>query len=71
MYDSADDTPIVRSLDTSNIRRQMWLDPLPLLITQPKQVLAHDPDPLQKTNQDRIIRTQELMSSDPRLRGQI
>jgi hypothetical protein len=44
MYDSADDTPIVRSLDTSNIRRQMWLDPLPLLITQPKQVLAHDPD---------------------------
>jgi hypothetical protein len=45
MYDSADDAPIVRSLDTSNIRRQMWLDPLPLLITQPKQVFAHDPDP--------------------------
>jgi hypothetical protein len=45
MYDAADDAPIVRSLDTSNIRRQMWLDPLPLLITQPKQVLAHDPDP--------------------------
>jgi len=36
MDDSADDAPIVRSLDTSNIRRQMWLDPLPLLITQPK-----------------------------------
>jgi hypothetical protein len=39
MYDAADDAPIVRSLDTSNIR-QMWLDPLPLLITQPKQDLC-------------------------------
>jgi hypothetical protein len=44
MYDSADDTPIVSSLDTSNIRRQMWFDSIPLLITQPKKVLAHDPD---------------------------
>ena len=45
MDDAADDAPIVRSLDTSNIGRQMRLDPLPLLIAQPKQVLAHDPDP--------------------------
>jgi hypothetical protein len=44
MHDSADDTPIVRSLHASNIRRQMWLDPFPLLISQPKQVLAHVPD---------------------------
>jgi hypothetical protein len=36
MYDPADDAPIVCSLDTSNVGRQMWLDPLPLLITQPK-----------------------------------
>jgi hypothetical protein len=28
-------------------------DPLPLLIAQPKQVPAHDPNPLPKTNQDR------------------
>jgi hypothetical protein len=44
MHDSADDTPIVRSLHASNIRRQVWLDRLPLLIIQPKQVLAHVPD---------------------------
>ena len=44
MDDSTDDAPIVSPLHTSNIRRQIWLDPLPLLITQPKQILAHDPD---------------------------
>src|SRR5262249_18677655 len=65
MHDAADNLPIVHSINPSHIRRQMRLDPLPLLTTQPKQVLAHDPDPLQKTNQDRIVRTQELMSSDP------
>jgi hypothetical protein len=36
MHDSADDAPIVRSLHASHIRRQMWLDPFPLLIIQPK-----------------------------------
>jgi hypothetical protein len=41
------------------------LDPLPLLIAQPKQVAAHDPNPLPKTNQDRIVRAEKLMSSDP------
>jgi hypothetical protein len=41
------------------------LDPLPLLIGQPKQVAAHDPNPLPKTNQDRIVRAEKLMSSDP------
>jgi len=45
MYDAADDAPIVRSFDTSHIRRQTRLDPPPLLIAQPKKVLAHDPDP--------------------------
>jgi hypothetical protein len=45
MHDSTDDASIVRSLHPSNIRRQMWLDPFPLLITQPKQALAHVPDP--------------------------
>jgi hypothetical protein len=43
------------------------LDPLPLLIGQPKQVAAHDPNPLPKTNQDRIVRAEKLMSSDPSL----
>jgi len=36
-----------------------------LLVAQPKQVPAHNPDPLPKTNQDRIVRAKKLMSSDP------
>src|SRR5262249_46626862 len=52
-------------LDAPNIRRQARFDPLPLLIAQPKQVSAHDPNPLPKTNQDRIVRAEKLMSSDP------
>ena len=30
-----------------------------------KQIPAHDPDPPPKSNQDRIVRAQGLMSSDP------
>jgi hypothetical protein len=45
MHDAADNTPIVDSLDASHIRRQMRLNSFPLLIAQPKQVLAHGPDP--------------------------
>jgi uncharacterized protein len=65
MHDAADDAAIVRPLDAPDIRRQVRLDPLPLLIAQPKQVAAHDPNPLPKTNQDRIVRAEKLMSSDP------
>src|SRR5690349_22515572 len=65
MHDAADDSAIVRSLDAPDIRRQVRFDPLPLLIAQPKQVVAHDPNPLPKTNQDRIVRAEKLMSSDP------
>jgi len=45
MHDATDNAAIVNSLDTSHIPRQMRLNPLPLLIAQPKQVLAHGPDP--------------------------
>jgi uncharacterized protein len=45
MHDAADDSAIVRPLDAADIRRQVRFDPLPLLIAQPKQVAAHDPDP--------------------------
>jgi uncharacterized protein len=44
MHDPADHAPIVLPLDTAHIRRKMRFDPGPLLIAQPKQVLAHDPD---------------------------
>jgi hypothetical protein len=65
MHDAADDAAIVDALNATYIRRQMRFDPLPLLVVQPKQIPPHDPDPLPKTNQDRIVRAEELMSSDP------
>jgi hypothetical protein len=69
MHNAADDPAIVRSLDAPDIRRQVRFDPLPLLIAQPKQVPVHDPNPLPKTNQDRIVRAEKLMSSDSRTLG--
>ncbi len=48
-----------------HIRRQMTFNPLPLLIAEPEQVPAHDPNPPPASNQDRIVRAEELMSSDP------
>src|SRR6266487_6237709 len=58
---------IIHPLDAPDIPRQVRFDPLPLLIAQPKQIPAHDPNPLPKTNQDRIVTAEKLMSSDPRL----
>src|SRR5262245_53532463 len=65
MHDTADDAAIIRPLDPAHIRRQVRFDPLPLLIAKPKQVPGHDPNPLPKTNQDRIVRAEKLMGSDP------
>jgi hypothetical protein len=45
VYDAADDAPIVLSLDTTHISWQVRFDPPPLLVTQPKQIPAHDPNP--------------------------
>jgi len=67
MDDPADDAAVVCPLDATDVRRQARFDPRPLLIAQPKQIPAHDPDPLPKTNQDRIVRAEKLMSSDPSL----
>src|SRR5512135_1326095 len=65
MHDAADHAAIIYALDASYIPRQVKFDPLPLLIAQPKQIFAHDPNPLPKTNQDRIVRPEELMSFHP------
>src|SRR4029450_12964718 len=65
MHNTADHAAIIRPLDPAYICRQMRFDPLPLLIAKPKQVPGHDPNPLPKTNQDRIVRAEKLMSSDP------
>jgi hypothetical protein len=54
MNDAADDAPIIRSLDTPYIPRQPRLNPFPLLVTQPKQVRAHDPDPPSESGSYRI-----------------
>jgi hypothetical protein len=67
MHDAADDAPVVCPLDAPYIRRQMRFDPSPLLVAQPKQIPAHNPDPLPTTNQDRIVRGKKLMSFDPSL----
>jgi hypothetical protein len=48
MHDAANDASIIRALDAAHIRWQMRFDPPPLLIAQPKQILAHDPIPFQK-----------------------
>jgi hypothetical protein len=65
MHDPADDAAVVCPLDATDVRRQKRLDPRPLLIVQPKQIPAHGLDPLPKTNQDRIVKAEKLMSSDP------
>jgi hypothetical protein len=48
MHNAADDTAVVHSFLTANIRRQIWLDPLQLLVAQPKLFPAHDRDPFLK-----------------------
>jgi hypothetical protein len=66
MHDPADDPSIINPLNAPHIGRQMRLNASPLLLAQPKQIRPHDPDPLPKTNQDRIVAIRKLMSSDPR-----
>jgi hypothetical protein len=46
--DSTNDATIILSLDTTYISRQMRFDPMPLLVAQPKQIPAHDPNPSPK-----------------------
>ena len=65
MHNATDDPSIVHPLHSPHIRRQVKFNPLPLLIAEPKQVVAHDPNPLPKTNQDRIVSAEKLMSSNP------
>jgi hypothetical protein len=45
MDDAADNAAVVRPRDTPYIAWQVRLDPLPLLITEPKQIPAHGPIP--------------------------
>ncbi len=45
VYNAADNTAIVLSFDAPHIGWQVRFDPMPLLVAQPKQVPAHDPNP--------------------------
>jgi hypothetical protein len=45
VYDAADNAPIVLPFDTAYIGWQVRFNPLPLLVAQPKQIPAHDPNP--------------------------
>jgi hypothetical protein len=56
MHNPADDPTIIDPLYAPNIRRQMRLDPSPLLLAQPKQVRSHDPDPFQNESESYGIR---------------
>src|SRR5882672_9784474 len=42
MHDAAYDAPVINSLDATNIRRQVRLDPCPLFVAQPEQIPAHE-----------------------------
>jgi hypothetical protein len=70
MHDPADHATIIDPLHAADISWQMRLDPRPLFVAQPKQILAHDPAPLLKRirivwNQDCFAFAPKLMSSDP------
>jgi hypothetical protein len=45
MHDPADHATIIDPLHAADISWQMRLDPSPLFVAQPKQILAHDPAP--------------------------
>jgi hypothetical protein len=52
MHDAADNPPIIGSLDASYICWQMRLDPSPLLVAQPKQVVRMIPIPSKPNHND-------------------
>jgi hypothetical protein len=65
VYNTADNAAIVLPLDTAHIGWQVGFDPLPLLVAQPKQISAHEPNPSPKENQYPIVTAEKLMSSHP------
>jgi uncharacterized protein len=60
VYYSADNTAIIDPINAPDIPRQVSFDPLPLLVTQPKQIVAHDPDPPSKTESGSYCRREKI-----------
>jgi len=67
MHNPADDPAIINPFLTANIGRQMRLNASPLLVIKPKQIPAHDPDPLPK--RIRIVWNQDCFACAPNLMG--
>ena len=65
LHDAADGAAVVHPLDAADIRRQERLDPLPLLVAQPKQIPAHNFKSFPPKNHYLIVSEKGLMSSDP------
>jgi hypothetical protein len=67
MQDTADHTAVVHPFLAAHVSRQMWFDPKPLFIAQPKQVVPH---PIclritQQSNQQPIQPARLLLSVGP------
>src|SRR5437763_4773362 len=60
VHDAADDAAIVHPLDPPYIRRQVRFDAIPLLIAQPEQIPAHDPDPLPENESESYCRSRKI-----------
>jgi hypothetical protein len=65
MQYAADHTPVVHSLFATNVRRQVGLDLLPLIIVEPKQVGSHRLLRLTPENQQPILSATDLLGFDP------
>src|SRR5437879_4345909 len=68
MQDAADHAAIIHAILAAYVRRQMRLDPSPLLVVQPKQVASHDLRSPPAENHCPIQPSSVLLSFDPRSR---
>jgi hypothetical protein len=66
MQDAADHAAIIHAILAAYVRRQMRLDPSPLLVVQPKQVASHDLRSPPAENHYPIQPSSVLLSFDPR-----
>jgi len=72
MQDAADHAAIIHAILAAYVRRQMRLDPSPLLVVQPKQVASHGQSTARRLNlrkhlqeiSIRITEEQRAMSKD-------
>jgi len=66
MQDAADHAAIIHAILAAYVRRQMRLDPSPLLVVQPKQVASHDLCSPPAENHYPIQPSSVLLSFDPK-----